>query len=109
MTNTMLTMFCVTRNLRMESAVLNQITATITTPCCQGCCSQLLFRNWSMVTIRSAVAIMTRMPGRGGSRRGDDRAGHRHRWIDPPARVAVRRGGHEANLRARQPLRPDRV
>ena len=48
--------------------------------------------------------------GRGGGRAGfPDRHGHRHRWFDPPARVAVRRHRHQAYLRPRLALRHDRV
>ena len=60
-------MFCVTRKRRIESTVLNQITARMTRPCCQGWLSQLWFwvvpRNWSMVITRSPVATMTSTPG----------------------------------------------
>ena len=47
--------------------------------------------------------------GRGRRRVRAARARLRHRRLDPPARGAVRRGGREAHVRAREPLRADRV
>ena len=50
-----------------------------------------------------------RLGGRGGRRDGAALARHRHRRLDPPARGAVRRRRHEADLRRRLALRRGRV
>ncbi len=41
--------------------------------------------------------------------RGRLGARHRHRWVGPPAGLALRRRGPEADVRAGLPVRPDRV
>ena len=59
---------------------------------------------------RAGARRLERRLGGGGRRRVRAvRAGHRHRRLDPPARRAVRRRRPQADLRPRQPLRPDRV
>ena len=53
--------------------------------------------------------VRRRLGRSGGVVRGADRARHRHRWVDPPARRGHRHGRCEADLRRRLPLRPGRA
>ncbi len=56
-----------------------------------------------------ARRLVGRQRGGGGGAAGARRAGHRHRRLDPPAGLALRRGRAQAHLRPRLALRRGRL